>query len=508
MRYEQPHPYQEKFIQSFFDAIADGERRMLGVLPTGTGKTVCFVEIAKRLNVPTLILAHRDELIEQAVTKLREVWTDAPVGVIKGKRNETGYQVTVASVQSLHRRRLDSLPTYGLIVTDEAHHAAAPSYRRIYHRYGLLDESPDKKNPLKPLDCETLHLGVTATPKRSDNKGLKAIFDKIIFEAKLFDFVPRYLADLKIRGVDTSLDLSRIRVSQLTRDFDEAQLGKVMMDDELTSGIFRAYQDLAHERRRTLVFCVNREHAHWLYEYFSDRGVSCGYADYKTPPDERKQTLDDFRRGELNALFNVMLFTEGFDLPAIDCILIARPTKSPLLLTQMIGRGTRTAEGKEDCMIIDTALWQRGTDAVSVASLFNINPEELKHDKPVSEILAAHASEQGASDTDEDSPEYALQLILDSVFAIRDKFQSSLWWHNHRASAKQMNVINRQLTAVGEEPVTGISKGQAAAMIGAIFNAVPATTRQIWKLRQLGVAHDAGITKNNASELIDKAINQ
>ena len=109
MSYERPYPYQEKFIQSFFDAIDDGAKRMLGVLPTGTGKTVCFVEIAKRLNVPTLILAHRDELITQAVNKLKQVCPSAPVGVIKGKRNETAYQVTVASVQSLHKRRLAEL---------------------------------------------------------------------------------------------------------------------------------------------------------------------------------------------------------------------------------------------------------------------------------------------------------------------------------------------------------------------------------------------------------------
>ena len=295
-------------------------------------------------------------------------------------------QITVASIQSLHRERLLHLPSQRLIITDEAHHAAAPSYRRVYHRLGLLAESPDK-DPLPVLHCDAIHLGVTATPKRTDDAGLLPIFDTVVFERKLFDFVPEFLSDLRLRGVNASLNFDNLRVSRLTKDFNEKQLSEVMSEQQVNAHIYRAYNDFAADRTRTLVFCVDRAHAAALYHHFLDKHIPCGYLDYQTPPDERKAIIDDFRTGRIRVLFNVMLLTEGFDLPEIDCILIARPTKSPLLLTQMIGRGTRRAEGKKDCMVIDVAQWQRGASAVSVASLFDLDPAKLDDERTLSEMV-------------------------------------------------------------------------------------------------------------------------
>ena len=498
--------YQHEFVDAVLKKPA---RRMLGVLPTGTGKTICFAEITRRLNLKTLILAHRDELIRQACDKVASVWRDAEIGVVKAKENEMDRQITVASIQSLHRKRLLTLPEQRLVITDEAHHAAAPSYRRVYHRLGLLDESPDDE-PLPILHCNAIHLGVTATPNRTDKAGLLPIFDTIVFERKLFDFVPEFLSDLRLRGVNASLNFDNIKTSRLTKDFDERQLAELMASQQVNADIYRAYDDFAADRTRTLVFCVDCNHAAALYNHFIEKGIPCGYLDYLTPPDERKATLDDFRTGQIRVLFNVMLLTEGFDLPEIDCILIARPTKSPLLLTQMIGRGTRRAEGKADCMVIDVAQWQRGASAVSVASLFDLDPSKLDDDRTLSEMV--DALDQFGTDRDTatplgDGPEYEVELVLDSVFAILDNFKPQLWWHYDQATEKQLQYLETQLSAIGERVPDRLTKGQAWAMIDFIFDTIPATERQKAYLSGLGVAFDENITKGEASYLIDKTLN-
>ena len=170
------------------------------------------------MNRKPLILAHREELIQQACIKIGQVWSDADI-------------------------------------------TTAPSYRRVYHRFGVFEESPDSENPLTAISDTTLHLGVTATPQRSDKQGLGKIFTRIVYERKLMDFVPEYLCDLRIRGIDASLDFSGVRVSRLTRAFDEEELGEMMREEEITGDIYRAYREFASDRTRTLVFCVNRAHA-------------------------------------------------------------------------------------------------------------------------------------------------------------------------------------------------------------------------------------------------------
>ena len=490
------YPYQEEFVSA---TIEQPSKRMLGVLPTGTGKTVCFLEVAKRMNVPTLILAHRDELIAQAVTRINDVWPEASVGVIKADRHETNQQLTVASVQSLYKKRLESLPAYGLIITDEAHHAAAPTYRRIYHRFGLLDKSPDKR-PLPQISDNTIHLGVTATPGRADKKGLKSIFDTIIYDGKYPDFVPKYLSDLRVRGVSTSLDLSTVKVSRLTMDFSESDLTDTINTQQISSDILRSYHEFASDRKRTLVFCVSRKHAFSLYQLFQSDGIPSGYVDFKTPRDERIKTLEAFRDGDIRVLFNVMILTEGYDCPEIDCVLLARPTKYPHLLTQMIGRGTRRAKGKSDCLIIDVALFQRGNNATNVASLFSLKPSQLMSDKPLTAIMR-ESSEFGKQREPQDV-DYSLQLSIDSIFEIVDKFRPKSKWHSAPATPKQRNLVNRELASIGEKPIHGLTRGQASALINEIFNATPATVSQKRYMKILEIEFEASISKQAASGLI------
>lgn len=509
-------PYQLEFVERVREAVKAGKRRLLASFPTGTGKTIMFAEIIRRScmnGCRALVLAHRTELIQQSCDKIRMVYPGADIGVVKDERNEHDRQITVASVQTLHRKRLEQLGPYDLIVTDEAHHAYAPSYRRIYHRYGLIEESPDDE-PLDVLPGRPIHLGVTATPDRSDRKGLAPIFDEIVFERKYLSFVPEYLADLRIVGIDEKIDLSQIRVSRMTKDFDEVELARQM--GQYTPIIYAAYQRLASERKRTLVFCVTREHAYAMCEYFTKKGVAAAYLDYKTPAEDRAMVLEAFRNGSVEVLFNVMLLTEGFDLPEIDCILVARPTKSPLLLTQMIGRGTRIAEGKADCLIIDVAQWEREAQAVTVASLFDLEPSYLKDNPAKTVKQAVEVVEQGAGDekkkkrqgaTDKTVSDYLkiLDELMNGINDIVANFEPKEQWHHHAASVKQLDAIERQLSVIGEPMPSPLSKGQAGAIMGLMFTSLPATQKQIGYLRYLGVRVESGLTKSEAKELIDKA---
>ena len=281
-----------------------------------------------------------------------------------------------------------------------------------------------------------------------------------------------------------------------------------MRDTEVTADIFRAYSDFASDRTRTLVFCVNRAHAWDLYSHFTEKGVRSGYLDHQTAAAERKAILDDFRTGEIAVLFNVLVLTEGFDLPEIDYILIARPTKSPLLLTQMIGRGTRKAEGKADCMIIDIAQWQRGRDAVSVASLFDLKPSQLTEGKLVSALIREGTMRESSRERisgEGYAPEYEVELVLDTILDIPDTFSPYKDWHFAPPTLRQTAFLQSQLAAVGEGLPENLTKGIASAMISAIFDQHPATERQKNYLRILGVEFDENVSKHEAMQLISLA---
>ena len=364
--------------------------RQLVSLPTGTGKTYIFCELARRLDRPTLILAHRNELINQAVEKMLIVWPDADIGIVKAERNEVDRQITIASVQTLaNEKRLKQLRSdIGLIITDEAHHAVAASYRKIYDHYKVVT-SP-----------QLLHVGVTATPLRDDKLGLKDIYDDVTFSGQYTWFVKKqYLCDIALEGINCSLDLHGIKTKrgEYGLDYDIHSLSSIVNTDITKSAIFDAYIRHAKDRKHTVGFAVNCEHGQQLTTAFNEGGVPCRYLDGETPPDERKQILSDFQAGYFNMLWNVLVLTEGYDQPNIDCILIARPSQSAGLLTQMVGRGTRMVEGKSNLLVLDIAhshrvkkdvegepIYENGQIAhagslTDIASIFNPPIQDLPH---------------------------------------------------------------------------------------------------------------------------------
>lgn len=373
-------PYQHEALEAIDAAELRGVRRQMLVMATGLGKTVVFVDLARRRRQRTLILAHRDELIGQAAAKVREVWPDARVGIVKGERDEWEQQVVVASVQTLGRqRRLDRLTDalsggtsllrnvlepFGLVIVDEAHHTAAESYRRILT---ALDAG-EADGPLL--------LGVTATPQRGDGKGLDDVFQEVVFTRDmLWGIRNGYLSDLRGLRLKLDVDLGRLKVSH--GDYDQGQAGALMEQAGAPGAIAREWRKHA-AGRRTLVFTPTVAFAQHTADAFLELGVPAGFLSGETPMDERRALLEDFALGRLDVVTNCGVLTEGYDEPRVDCIVVARPTRSQALYVQMVGRGTRRHPDKTDCLVLDVAGASEVHSLVTLPSLFGLDAKARK----------------------------------------------------------------------------------------------------------------------------------
>lgn len=269
-----------------------------------------------------LILSHRDELVRQPVK-----YFDVPVGIEQGPHREHGEEVVSASVPSIVRRlNMYREDDFDVIVVDEAHHAAAASYRKIIRHF-------------KPR----LLLGFTATPNRNDGVGLDSIFDDVIFERDLeWGIKNGYLSDISCLKVDIGIDLRGVATRM--GDYAADELEKTMNIESANRAIADAYRRYAHGP--TLVFAAGVAHARAIAKEIDGAVAVAGGED-------RSGTLELFRRGDVPCLVNCMVFTEGTDLPNIETVIIARPTSNVSLYTQMVGRGTRLCEGKDRLQLID-----------------------------------------------------------------------------------------------------------------------------------------------------------
>ena len=346
-------PYQlaaDACIEAQFEA---GRRATLAVLPTGTGKTVLFSATARReltRGRRTLVLAHRTELLDQALAKLRDAGiTDARIE--QANQRAGAARVVVASVQTLRGKRLEAFPRdyFGLIIVDEAPHVCAASYRAILDHF-----------------ASARVLGVTATAKRADGKALGladgGVFETVAYRYELRDAIrDQWLVPIRARRIVVDgVDLSSVR----TRggDLDQDELAAVMATEQAVHGVVAPLLEQAGSRR-TVVFCVNVAHARAVAEVLERHVMGCArVAHGELVADVRAQLLRDFRAGAFQFLVNCQLYTEGFDEPSVACVAIARPTKSWTLFVQMVGRGTRLlgpslaasiAAGKSDMLLLD-----------------------------------------------------------------------------------------------------------------------------------------------------------
>ena len=364
----QDRPYQTKFGNDVAAAYDAGIRRMLASSATGTGKTVMFSQLYERLKsrLPgqMLVLAHREELIDQNIAKLRIVNPTLRIDkeMAAHKADPSQADVIVASVATLGRKGTKRVEKYNWeridkTVVDEAHHSTADSYRNIF----ALTRS------LEPTS-QGLLLGVTATPQRSDGKALAEIYERVVFVYSIRDAISDgWLVDVRGFRVRTDTDLSGVEKSR--GDFAADQLADAVNTPERNRRVVKAWLDRG-EGRQTVAFCAGIKHAQDLAQAFRDNGIA---ADAVWGDDqERAAKLQAHRDSEITVLCNCGVLVEGYDDWRIGCVLLARPTQSAVLFTQMVGRGTRLQEGlgnlktgcmpapatysdgiKRDCIVID-----------------------------------------------------------------------------------------------------------------------------------------------------------
>jgi len=398
--------YQQQAIEASIREQSNGIHRQLIVLPTGTGKTILFAGLTHRLNKRTLILAHRDELIQQAVAKLKLYWPEVDIGIVKAELSEYDHQVVVGSVQScISQKRIKLLQDQGfeVLIIDEAHHAASKSYQRLVKELGFLSEEDSK-----------LLLGLTATPDRADNLGLGDTFEKIVFSRSIATMIKQgYLCPVSARRCLTSVSLKGIKTRM--GDFQLGQLSHAVNIKERNEFIVEKYQQYAN-KRRTVAFCVDVQHCHDLADTFNEHGITAKSVWGDMPLEDRRQTLQELATGAIDVCTSCNVLTEGFDEPSVNCILMARPTKSRSLYTQCIGRGLRTCIGKTDCLVIDFS--DQGHNLNTVMTLRKTMP-----DCAVELVEKEGDQEQDVANTPKN---LAVTEIFDDLFDILGK-QAFLW---------------------------------------------------------------------------------
>jgi superfamily II DNA or RNA helicase len=338
-------PYQRETIDAVIAARRRGVRRMVVCLPTGAGKTVIFSHLARMATRQVLVLAHREELLAQAADKLaRALEGTRVVGLERGaSRAPAGAKVLVASLRSLHPDRIGDVlggRDLGLIIYDECHHAPAEDNLRVLRTIGAFES-----------DWPGTLVGFTATTARGDGKGLDSVFQEIVYSRTLPDLIDDgYLVPLKGYRIATATDLTRHAGSG--SDFNDVELAEDVDIEERNALVARSIQELARDRR-TIAFCVTVNHARNLSKALNHIGVPAGIVHGEMAAADRARALYDFRTGRIAVLANVAVLTEGFDDPGVSCVAMARPTRSEGLYAQCVGRGTRLAEGKRDCLILD-----------------------------------------------------------------------------------------------------------------------------------------------------------
>jgi ATP-dependent helicase IRC3 len=519
-------PYQEQAIARALEAFEHERSRIVIALPTGSGKTIVFAHIILAMIAGggrALILVHRDELLEQALAKLRDVLpAGITIGAIKAERDEVGAQVIVASVQTLSREsRLARLGGgFALVVIDESHHAVAESYRRILAHLNILNG--DSREPCPQL------LGVTATIDRGDGVGLDAIFECIVYELPLLQMInDQYLSDLTALQVDLKADYSEVSVRG--GDYSGSESGQVFMEANGPEDVAAAICEHALHRK-TLAFLPSVRAAHDTAKAVEAAGMPSAAVDGTTPLDQRRSTLQAFSAGEIRVLTNCGIATEGYDEPSIDCVVVARPTKSRALYTQMVGRGTRRFPGKDNCLVIDMVGASRRHDLMTAPELFGL---------PLSALQQSNGSIAGAvalQATAEAARRSSGELIARTVDLFRRRTVHWVPTANGRfvLSAGSGTILLRPNGGLwdtvyapthGEPEILasaidmGYAQGVAedfARTLGArtliakdaLWRSEEPTPKQLSKLRYLGMPLRGIRTKGEASDLISAALAQ
>ena len=307
-------------------------RSVMVQMPTGTGKTVVLAELVKRLKMKNeglkiLIVAHRRELVEQIKATIKRMKMDS--------RN-----ITVESIQTISRRidALDFIPS--LVVIDEAHHALAKTYKMMW------DAWPDAR-----------FLGLTATPCRLNGKGFTDLFDVLVQSWDIPTFIKeKWLStydfvSIKSDGVTQRL-IDSLQKRGADGDYQNKEMDMLLNKRPSIERLYQSFEEYGKDRKG-IVYAINISHAKKIMELYQEHGIKAVAIDSKTPAAERQADIEAFKKGDIQVLVNVDIFSEGFDCPDVEFVQLARPTLSLAKYLQMVGRGLRVAKGKKNCVIID-----------------------------------------------------------------------------------------------------------------------------------------------------------
>ena len=344
-------PRQKTFVDRSVAAL-EAEGNTLSVAPTGAGKTVMFSAILGRLvsgvDSKALVLAHRDELTAQNRALFETMNPDISTSVYDATTKSWDGQVTFSMVPTLSRdNNLSTMPSIDLLVIDEAHHAVADTYQKIVN-------AAKEKNE----NCRVL--GVTATPNRSDDRGLIEVFTNVGDQILVGELIrsghlvpPRtFIMDLGVRN--KLLDLKKTG-----EDFDMEAVEEILNQRPINEAVVDTWKEKANGRP-TVVFCSTVEHARTVSIAFEDGGVAAAFVHGSLSPTDRQRELEKFQTGEVSVIVNVAVLTEGWDYPPTSCVVLLRPSSAKSTMIQMIGRGLRTIDAekypgvkKSDCIVLD-----------------------------------------------------------------------------------------------------------------------------------------------------------
>jgi ATP-dependent helicase IRC3 len=594
-------PYQVDALTAVETARAAGLTRILVKKPTGTGKTVMFAAMPQWGGLAAwlgtfpvnqrrmLVIAHREELLDQAREKIQAANPGLIVMVEQADRHASRHSdVIVASIQTLAASKFKRLKlllqtmTFRLVIVDEAHHAAASTYRTALVHLGFLPaaDASDKHN-IEAIDHDDvavmeqalegwdkiaprdrLLVGVTATPNRSDSIGLGCVFQSIAYSYALRQAIAdEWLVPISAWVVETRSSLDDVRTSH--GDFNQKELGETVNNPERNKLAVAAWQEHA-AGLSTLAFTVTVAHAHALAQAFTDAGIPAAAISGETPKDERRETLAAYTRGEILVLTNCMVLTEGTDLPRTGCILHAKPTKSATLYEQMTGRGLRLFPNKTECVVIDLVDIARRHSLQSSPVLYGLPPSMLANGEKLEqladvwdELLEKHPNlEMNRRMTLGELRAYAEKLDIWAVpslgafgsgramdwikMADEDYRLQYPWSDGTETMTVSKNMLGRwDLTITlrpkhvqGEAPKPGRQRTLAKDLESAVlcadlgeqfvlqerrsvmrlagkdepWRSAPASGKQLAALSKMRVPFKSGITKGEASNLLDIAI--
>jgi superfamily II DNA or RNA helicase len=472
-------------------------RRQLLVAATGAGKTQIFCEVVRRIMPErSLILCHREELIDQAARRLASFGIAAEAEMADRKASLDAPAV-VGSVQTLMRdNRLKRWPRghFGLVVADEAHHATSDSWQKVLWYF------------------DTRTLGASATPERSDKRELGKYFENIAYEVGLLDLVKQgWLSPIRVRTIPLGLDLRGART--VAGDYNAEDLGEIIAPQ-----LGKIVEVLAKEyrRRKTIVFLPLVSLSQLFTRMCQTAGLPSWHVDGTTK--DRAEILSEFSSARTGVMSNAMLLTEGYDEPSIDCVVCLRPTKIRSLYCQIVGRGTRVYPNKDHLLLLDF-LWL--TADHSLIKPAHLVAKDEKEADGVARMLAEHEDlERAVEDAAEARARSLCERLelnrtrppryfdpLEFAVSLGDvelaEFEPTMPWHSDGVTIKQIKMLGRY----GIDHRNVASKGHAAAILDRIFSRSRlqlATPKQLLWLRKLGHPKPELATFQEAKQFLDE----